>query len=238
MPALGAHELIIESPHHVDRLSALSTGELRDVLGVYAARLRCWRADGRFAYGLVFKNQGPRAGASLAHLHSQLVALPNVPHLVASELQRAEQLHGKLAACPYCQMLSAERTAGDRIVSDRDGFLAFCPLTSWQPYETWVMPITHQSSFEMAEDADSLDRLANVLYPVIARLESLVPAAAYNMLLRTAPWGTPCDRWCHWRIEFLPRINSFAGLEVGTGVHINQLSPERAAAELRANLSF
>jgi UDPglucose--hexose-1-phosphate uridylyltransferase len=234
-PALGAHEVIIESPHHVDRLSALSPGELRDILSVYAARLRWWRKDGRFAYGLVFKNQGPRAGASLGHLHSQLVALPNVPPLVASELQRAEQLHGRLAGCPYCEMVSVERTAGERIVLERDGFVAFCPMTSWQPYETWVMPIAHEPSFELPQNADGFDRLASVLYPIIARIESLVPAAAYNMLLRTAPWNASSDRWCHWRIEILPRINSFAGLEVGIGVHINPLSTERAAAELRAS---
>jgi UDPglucose--hexose-1-phosphate uridylyltransferase len=234
LPALGAHEVIIESPYHVDRLSALSPRELRDVLASYAERLRWWREDGRFCYGLVFKNQGPQAGASLAHLHSQLVALPNVPPVVAAELQRAEELYGKLSACPYCQMLAIERANGQRIVFERDGYVAFCPFASWQPYETWLMPTTHEPSFELAAGGDGLDRLAQALHPLIARLESIVPEAAYNLLLRTAPWGVNCEPWSHWRIELLPRTNPFAGLEVATGVHINQLSPERAARELRS----
>jgi UDPglucose--hexose-1-phosphate uridylyltransferase len=68
---------------------------------------------------------------------------------------------------------------------------------------------------------------------LLARLEQTVPDAAYNMLLRTAPWQTGCDNWCHWRIEFLPRVNAFAGFELATAVHINPLAPEAAARQLR-----
>ena len=77
--------------------------EFGDVLEAYAARLRHWRDDGRFRYGLVFKNQGPRAGASLAHLHSQLVALPAVPSNVGREMRRAEHDFDAQRSCPYCR---------------------------------------------------------------------------------------------------------------------------------------
>ena len=82
--AVGSHEVIIETAWHLDRTSGISVRDLRDVLITYAERLRYWRDDGRFRYGLVFKNQGPQAGASLAHLHSQLVALPAVPSNVGA----------------------------------------------------------------------------------------------------------------------------------------------------------
>jgi UDPglucose--hexose-1-phosphate uridylyltransferase len=54
------------------------------------------------------------------------------------------------------------------------------------------------------------------------------------MLLRNAPWRPELDQACHWRIELLPRLNPLAGLELATGVHINPVPPEKAAARLRA----
>jgi UDPglucose--hexose-1-phosphate uridylyltransferase len=105
--AVGAQEVIIETARHVDRMSALSMSELRDVLQTYAARLNHWREDRRFGYGLVFKNQGPLAGASLAHLHSQFIALPTVPNAVEAELRRAKDAYRQDRCCPYCRLLRA-----------------------------------------------------------------------------------------------------------------------------------
>ncbi|MCI0335327.1 MAG: DUF4921 family protein [Planctomycetes bacterium] len=232
--AIGAHEVIIESARHIDRTSALTALELRHVLETYAERLRHWRNDGRLAYGLVFKNQGPRAGASIAHLHSQLVALPAVPSAVEAELHRAKHAFDEKHSCAYCRMLEQERTERARIVLDRDGYVAFCPFASLQPHEVWLLPANHEPSFERAASVDTLSRLADVLHDVIARLESIVPAGSFNLLLRTAPWKIDCDTWFHWRIELLPRVNSIAGLEMATGIYINPVAPERAALQLRS----
>ncbi len=201
------------------------------MLEAYAARLRHLREQGTWQYGLVFKNQGRRAGASMAHVHSQLVALPFVPPTVEAEQQRAAEEFFRRDSCPYCRWIEQERLGGERIVLERDGFVAFCPFASWQPYEVWLMPVEHQPWVE-ATVADELDRLANVLHDLIGRIEQVVPGADYNFLIRTSPWVDGRERWSHWRIELLPRINSFAGFEVATGVHINHLAPERAALQL------
>jgi UDPglucose--hexose-1-phosphate uridylyltransferase len=232
-PALGVHEVFVESRRHVDRVSAISVQELRNVLQSYAARLRHWRDHDKLAYGLIFKNHGPRAGASLAHLHSQLIALPAIPRVVEAELQRAREAYGQSNICPYCRLIDDERTSAARMVLDRDGYVAFCPYASLQPHEVWLMPARHTPSFEQVSDGDSLEALAGVLHAVISRLEKVIPAASYNMLLRTAPWRVECRDLFHWRIELLPRTTSIAGLEIATGVFINPLAPEHAARQLR-----
>lgn len=231
--AIGAHEVIIETSRHLDHTSGISVGDLRNVLIAYVERLANRRDDGRFRYGLVFKNQGPRAGASLAHLHSQLVALPAVPSNVGRELRRAEHEFGKDRVCPYCQLIEHERTAGKRIVLDRNGYVVFCPYASWQPWEVWLLPAQHQPAFELQTSPAAADRLADVFHDLVRRLEARVPEASYNMLLRTAPWIDGVDSWFHWRIELLPRVSPFAGLELAAGIHINSLSPEHAAQHLR-----
>jgi UDPglucose--hexose-1-phosphate uridylyltransferase len=234
-PAEGAHEVIIESARHVDRSSDLSVAEFGEVLTTYSARLAHWHDDGRFKYGLVFKNVGPRAGASLAHLHSQVLALPQLPPAVAAEFGRAEQHSDQHKRCVYCDLIESERVAGERVVLDRDGLIAFCPYVSLQPCEVWLMPTEHEPWFERRSPANVAGRVAEVLHRLVARIESIVPHSAYNLLVRTAPWLPSAEACGHWRIEVLPRVNSLAGIELATGIHINPISPTRAAKELRAS---
>jgi len=231
-PATGAHEVIIECPMHIDRLSALTTQELQLVLEAYAARLLYWRKTGAYRYGLVFKNQGHAAGASMAHLHSQLVALPFVPPKVEAEQKRASEAYSTERSCPYCRLIEQEIATADRVVLSCDGFVAFCPFASWQPCEIWLLPAAHAPSFETSS-TDELQRLAGVLHVVIQWIESLIPGVAYNLVLNTAPWSGSGETWNHWRIELLPRLNAFAGLELATGIYVNPVAPERAAGRLR-----
>jgi UDPglucose--hexose-1-phosphate uridylyltransferase len=233
VPAVGAHEVIIESARHVDHMAALSPSELRCVLAAYSARLAAWRNDGRFRYGLVFKNQGPFAGASLAHVHSQLIALPDLPPAIEREYRNAEREFEQSTRCPYCQLLNKERSHGERIVIDRDGYIAFCPFASLQPLEVWLMPAEHRASFEGEWQPGEMDALAGVLQALVSKVEALLPQANYNWWLRSAPWQSSADSWTHWRLELLPRVTPLAGLELSTGVHINPLSPEQAARRLR-----
>jgi UDPglucose--hexose-1-phosphate uridylyltransferase len=231
--AFGAHEVIIESARHTVRMSDLPVRELQTALDAYANRLTHWRHVGRLEYGLVFKNQGPQGGASLAHVHSQLIALGDVPPAVARELHQARQAFAGNHACPYCRLMEQEQTTGTRIVLTRDGYVAFTPYASLQPLEVWVMPLTHEPWFEQPTGIDARSRLAGVLHELLTKLEALIPGAAYNALLRTAPWQAEVAGCCHWRLELLPRFNALAGLELATGVHINPLSPEHAAERLR-----
>jgi UDPglucose--hexose-1-phosphate uridylyltransferase len=231
--AIGVHEVIIESPRHVNRMSALSDEALRDVVETYVARLRQWRDTGRYAYGLIFKNQGARAGASLAHLHSQFIALPHLPPAVMAEFDRATHDFQQCRCCPYCRLVESERMEAVRMVLDTADFVAFCPSASVQPFEAWLLPARHEPFFEDSR-SDSLDRLTTVLFDLLRRIEAVVPESAYNMLLRTGPWLGGGHDWCHWRIEILPRSSSFAGFELASGMFINSLAPERAASKLRS----
>jgi len=235
IPAEGAHEVIIESARHVDRSSELSAAEFGEVMATYSARLAHWHDDGRFQYGLVFKNVGPRAGASLAHLHSQVIALPQLPPTVAAEFARAQHHFDLYQRCAYCSLIARERAAEERVVYNADGLIAFCPYVSLQPCEVWLMPTEHEPWFERRAPADIAGRLAEVLHRLVARIEAIMPHSAYNLLVRTAPWGPSTEACGHWRIEVLPRVNSLAGIELATGIHINPISPTRAAKELRAS---
>jgi UDPglucose--hexose-1-phosphate uridylyltransferase len=72
---------------------------------------------------------------------------------------------------------------------------------------------------------------AGLLHEGLQRLARVLGASPpLNLWVRTAPRGA--DRFC-WRIDVVPRLTHMAGLELGTGVHLNVVAPEHAAAQLR-----
>lgn len=235
--APGAHEVIIESARHVDRMGSLTAAEIADVLTAYRERLAFWRSTGKFRYGLVFKNLAAAAGASLAHIHSQLIALPEPPAPVVGELARAQQALFEGGDCPYCRLIENERRLGERVVLERDGLIAFCPYVSLQPGEVWIMPTAHEPWFEQRQPADgaNLAALAEIMHALLVRIEAILPRPAYNLLVRTSPWQDDAEACGHWRIEILPRVNPLAGFELATHMYINPICPTRAAQQLRSS---
>src|SRR5947208_6839990 len=91
MNGLGVHEVIIESPEHLENMAMLSERQLEAVLSAYRDRMLDLRADHRWKYILVYKNQGVEAGATFPHAHSQLVALPIMPKAALEEIDAAKR---------------------------------------------------------------------------------------------------------------------------------------------------
>jgi UDPglucose--hexose-1-phosphate uridylyltransferase len=232
--AIGAHEVIIESPQHLVSLSGLSDRQVELTFTAYQDRLVYWQRDDRLAYGLIFKNARAAGGASLEHTHSQLIATPSVPSEVARELACAERLLGSYGACAFCRLLDEEAATGARIVAEDEHYVALCPYASRFPYETWVLPRRHASRFEDV-GRQPLQRLAHLVRELICRLEQIVSELAYNYWIHTAPWGGEnYQRSYHWHLEIVPRLTRMAGFELGTGYFINPVSPEQAARRLRS----
>lgn len=231
--ALGAHEVIVESPNHARTITELSAEHFADVLAAYRSRMQFWKArrELEIATVLVFKNHGPLAGASLEHAHSQLLAMPWVPTALAEELSGAEARHAQDGACVFCQLVARERAEGARIVAEGQDFLAFCPFASRFPFETWLLPKSHASHFESSRS--SLTELASLVQQLLGRMETLAPGLAYNYWLHSAPLNRLELASYHWHIEIAPRLATLAGFELGGGWNINPVAPEDAADQLR-----
>ena len=235
-PPEGAHEVFIESPRHVQDITELSIAELTLLLQAYRERLRFWSTDDRICHATIFKNVGDAAGASLEHIHSQLVALPSLSPVIAAELQGALRHFAEKKTCLFCQLIEEELSHGERLVADAGPFVAFCAYAGRQPYETWILPRDHAANFEQLTDTD-IESLAETLQQVVRRLQAQLTPLSYNLILHTAPFRLPageCNigQYWHWHFELVPRSTELAGFEWGTGMHINPLSPERAAARL------
>ena len=232
MAGVGAHEVIIESPKHVLSMAQIGEENIREVLWVYRDRLVDLKRDPRLVHGMLFKNVGAAAGASLEHTHSQLIVTPIVPISVWEEMTGALEFFNYRGRCIYCDMVHQEIANEKRIVLDTTHFTAFCPFASRFPFETWIIPKQHSSHFENIPKP-GVDDLASVLRQVLNQLEVALDCPPYNYIIHTAPFDHQEQLHYHWHIEIIPRLTKVAGFEWGTGFYINSVPPEDAAAFLR-----
>lgn len=232
MAGVGAHEVIIESPSHHVTAATLPESAVRDVLWVYRDRLVDLKRDRRLVHGMLFKNVGENAGASLEHAHSQLIVTPIVPISVWEEMTGALEFYNYRGRCIYCDMVQQETGAEKRVVLDTPHFTAFCPYASRFPFETWIVPKCHESHYENIQ-GPAVDDLGHVLHQVLGKLEVALDSPSYNYIVHTAPFDHSELPHYHWHIEVIPRLTKVAGFEWGSGFYINPVPPEQAAAFLR-----
>lgn len=229
---LGAHEVVIESPVHDQRLQDLPADRLWRVLWAWRTRLQDLKRDTRFASAIAFKNHGRAAGARMDHSHSQVVAYPILPEALDAKVRGAAAYFGWTGRCVFCDVTAQELQDRRRVVSDTLPMIAIAPFASRVPFETWVLPRVHSPRFEEACDA-TLEAMAVVLKDVLTRVDWALERPAYNLVLHTAPFSGEADPAFHWHMEVIPRVTRWSGLEWGSGVPRNPVSPEEAARVLR-----
>ncbi|OGW16782.1 MAG: galactose-1-phosphate uridylyltransferase [Nitrospinae bacterium RIFCSPLOWO2_12_FULL_45_22] len=228
MNGIGAHEVIIETPRHEATLSSLTEKEIVDVFWAYRDRIIDLSRDNRFQYILVFKNHGSSAGASLEHSHSQLIALPIVPKQVMEELSGSADYYRYKDRCVFCDMVTQESTEGTRVIYQNEDFLVVAPYSSRFPFEIWVLPKYHNSSYVEAQKIH-YERLANAFSISLKKLDRALNKPPYNFILHTAPIKNQCEAHYHWHFEIMPKLTKVAGFEWGSGFYINPTPPEEAA---------
>jgi len=228
---IGCHEVLIETPRHVQSLSELTSEEIRDSLEILIARLEILKKDKRLQYVMAFKNVGAAAGASIEHTHSQIMATPIIPDTITAELTGAREFFQRQERCVYCQMIQQELPHEDRVVFASQHFIVICPFASRFPFETWILPREHSWRFEETP-GDLWDEFVQVSKETIGRIEKALPGVGYNMILHNAPLHDEVPFY-HWHIEILPSTSRPAGFEWGSGVQINPVFPEFAAQSLR-----
>ena len=229
---LGAHEIVIETPLHEPALQDLSADRVWRVLWAWRTRVQDLKRDARFATAMVFKNHGRAAGARMDHAHSQIVAYPMLPPALDEKVRGAAAHFGSTGDCLFCAVTAQELRDRGRTVSDTLPIIAISPFASRVPFETWLMPRDHAPRFEEASDA-TLEAMAIVLKDVMARIDWALEGPAYNLVLQTAPFGGEADAAFHWHLEIIPRVTRWSGLEWGSGIPRNPVSPEEAARVLR-----
>jgi len=232
MNGIGAHEVVIETPHHTETLATLPLKSVENVLWAYRERIIDLRRDPRLRYILVFKNYGSAAGASLEHSHSQIIALPIVPTRVREEIEGSKNYFLYKDRCVFCDIIRQELQQRKRVIFENSHFISIAPFASRFPFETWILPKGHQPSYEL-EQGLLYAKAAEALSDILRRLKQVLDDPPYNYIIHTSSFPEQDRDYYHWHIEIMPKLTKVAGFEWGTGFYINPTPPEEAADYLR-----
>ncbi|HBF34453.1 TPA: galactose-1-phosphate uridylyltransferase [Candidatus Sumerlaeota bacterium] len=231
MSGIGAHEVVIEDPHHDVRMSDMPEKQIEEIFWAFRERMLDLHRDRRFRYVMIFKNHGAQAGATLEHAHSQIIALPIIPKRVLEELDGSQNYYQYKERCVFCDIIHQEERDNVRVVESNERFIAFHPYASRFPYETWILPRQHESFFSDIQIREVSD-LARIFKNCVSRFKTVLNDPPYNFIIHTAPFTEDDCPHYHWHIELIPRLTRMAGFEWGTGFYINPISPEAATIRI------
>lgn len=227
---VGAHEVIIESPHHDEHPDRAPLIQIRLVLQAYIDRLE---GLSQWEYVSIFRNHRKEAGASLTHAHSQIIATPIVPKLITDELTACMSWFERNGICPYCRIIESERDS-PRFIYENHDFIAFAPWASIYPFEFWLLPKKHRCTLLQLEEKEK-NHLAQALKICLGGLAKILNDPPYSYGLHIAPTRGRHEHF-HWHLEAYPKLTIHAGFENSTGMYINVTPPEIAAQSLRDSI--
>lgn len=230
MEAIGAHEIVIESPDHHQSLAGMDPDQIGKILLSYRERILDLKKDLRFMQFLVLKNY---PGIFNQHPHSHLVAMPVIPRRIDEEIWGVMDYYQRKERCIFCDMIKQELSDKKRIILETGHFLVFSPFASRYPFETWIVPKLHTPDFYFINEEEIGD-LSFAIQSLFVRFYKLLSNPPYSLAFHTSPVQARFHRpEYHWHIEVRVRIGLREGFEWGTGFFINPTPPEEAARYLR-----
>jgi UDPglucose--hexose-1-phosphate uridylyltransferase len=227
---VGFHEVIIYPDHDKD-LHQFSTEELKKMIDIFQARYLNLIDKKFIKYVSIFHNHGKEAGASVAHPHSQIIAIPVIDPQLRDSIDGAENFYKEKNKCVYCEMIEWDKKDGQRVVYENEKFVVLCPFAPQSNFEVRIYPKEHGAHFEkIIEQEKAL--FADALKIALRKIYNGLNDPAYNFYIHTAPAGN--HEHYHWHLVILPKpLTPPAGFEFSAGMEINTIAPEKAAELLR-----
>jgi UDPglucose--hexose-1-phosphate uridylyltransferase len=240
MRSVGAHEVLVENPRHDGHLWNAGEDEIEQLLLLTAHRIDDLKQDSRLKYVSIFKNHGLAAGQEFTHPVSELTATTFVPRRVLYKLRASREYFKQKERCVFCDIVSQEVRQNQRVLEMRGDFLAFGPYAPRVPYEMWIIPQTHEMSFERVRHGSMRD-LAVLLRRTLQRIRTITED--FHLVLHTSPntrqttenpeyWKT-IDEDYHWHIEIMPILGAKAKSYTFKEVYYSPISSETAVKRLR-----
>lgn len=236
MRGCGVHEVIVDCPEHYLQPADMSLEQLERMLNAFRERYVDISGRDRIKYVQIFRNHGMQAGRSMTHPHSQLVATPLIPSVVQREICLAGEYFRRTGGCLADEALRRELSEGTRVVTDSDRFTIVCPFAAQNPYEMYIFQKEGSPSFE-SSSTHLLAELASLLKDILMRIDSHLEDPPYNIYIHSAPCDGEDYPYFRWHIHLVPRLIGLGGFEMGTGISINSMPPERSARALRDELT-
>ena len=215
------HLALIASAKHGDLFQKLAVETIAKVLTLAQENTKTMYSRKETNFVLLFARYGHCAGAVTSHPNLELLALPEIPPIVAEEIQAAEKSRQDFDVCPMCRVVSVE-LGGPRQLISTSYYIAFAPWAPTSSHEFWISPRTHQTSFLRSTEREIND-LALVLRSTLGGLNAALGNAPFTMVFHST---NEKSNEHHWHIEVHPKMRNWGSLEKGLDVFLNDVPPE------------
>ncbi|MBI4919916.1 HIT domain-containing protein [Candidatus Azambacteria bacterium] len=228
----GFHEIVIYRDHN-RYLADFIADDIKNIAAAFQDRYKSLAEDKCIEYISIFHNHGKEAGSTVPHPHSQILAMPIIPPDVSHSINGSRRYFNEYGKCVHCQMLAQELKEGERVIYENNGMVVIAPFASRTNFEIRIFPKKHSAYFEKAGEQE-LAHLADALKFSLSKINKKLKDPAFNFFIHTAPAVKSRDySHYHWHVEILPKFGIFGGFELGTGMDIITMAPEKAAEILR-----
>ncbi len=226
-PSLGGHDVVIIKDH--DRpLPKFDQRTWRDLLVMLKKRYQHFDQLCNNDYTMAIYNEKPAAGASIVHPHAQIFSSNIIPNLISRELTECQRYLELNSRSPFDDLIAHEQKFAKRVIAENEHYIAFVQYAARFPFETWIVPKYQISRFDKIS-ATELAELIPVLSQSMAKINLALNEPALNFYIHSAPNSLEEAEYYRWHLEIAPRLGTFGGYELGSGVIIDVFSPEVAA---------
>lgn len=229
-PLTENHEIIVHSPFHDKDIEDFPHEQNVRIIRAMLNRVNFYTSKEKEV--MIFNNRGGRAGASITHPHSQIVALKGFPGIIELEKTKAVHHYNSQNSCYWCDMIKQEIEYKKRIVFETKHFLLVVPVASRWSYELVLLPKEHRPNFEYINEVEIND-FASVVKAALGAYNELFDKPDRNFWFHTQRFDP-----YHWHVGFIPHIKVLGALELGAGIWVSdKASPEDAAALLSEHVA-
>ncbi len=229
--ALGGHDVVVVKNHDVD-LCDFSKDTFADLLSTFKHRAEYFKKNENIEYVMPIYNHGPAAAASIEHPHAQIVASAVVPNQVLREIQYTQKHFDEHSKCAFCELVAHEIEQNTRVVVENEDFIAFNFYAARFPFETWILPKNHQCKYEDITK-EQISSLASLCKDLFGKMGVVLNDPDLNFFIHSGPLKEESLKSYHWHIEITPRLSTYGGYELGSGMVIDIITPEQSAEFLR-----
>jgi len=229
--ALGGHDVVVCKDHDVD-LPHFKKKVFEDLFLTFKKRSEDYAKIENIESIMPIYNHGVRAAASIEHPHAQIIASAIVPNSVSRELTYTGSYFSQKKSCAFCDLIEHERDQNTRLIFENDDFVAFTFYAARFPFEIWVLPKAHKGSFVDITSRE-IENLAQISKDIFSRLGDTLKDPDLNFFIHSSPVGEEKTKSYHYHMEITPRLSTYGGYELGSGMIIDIIAPEQAADYLR-----
>lgn len=228
----GVHDVIIDHPRHDLTIATMPLTDVERLFSIYREQYKKLEKNEHILLINIFRNNGRKAGASLEHPHSQVLATPIIPTRIQIRLNMAKEYYQIHNRCITCDMIERTLKIKERIVLETERFVVFEPFASQSPFETWIVPKRHCASFGEITNRECRE-LARVMRDMLWRMYTSLGDPDYNYIIQVSPTNTRYREKYHWYAQIVPRVVASVGFELSSGIYICTAKPEQTADFLR-----